>query len=125
MEAISDHPEKPDIIISRKVYDAKTFLGETHRDSRGKESAYTELRSFISSIYRKLASCSCSAKGFFSFLTRFIPILHWLPKYSVKEDLFADVNGGVSVGIMHVPQGNAGIQLIKRDRRSNYLSAFK
>ncbi|KAK6748659.1 hypothetical protein RB195_001336 [Necator americanus] len=37
----------------------------------------------------------------------FVPILQWLPRYRIKENLLNDVVGGFMVGIMHVPQGIA------------------
>ncbi|XP_043232164.1 prestin-like isoform X2 [Amphibalanus amphitrite] len=40
-------------------------------------------------------------------LTRYLPILAWLPAYSIKNDLFGDIIAGVTVAIMHVPQGMA------------------
>ncbi|KAK6033099.1 STAS domain protein [Ostertagia ostertagi] len=40
-------------------------------------------------------------------LLDFVPILKWLPKYSVKKNLIRDIIGGLTVGIMHVPQGMA------------------
>ncbi|CAJ0950412.1 unnamed protein product, partial [Mesorhabditis belari] len=36
-----------------------------------------------------------------------IPILHWLPNYPWKEWIHGDVIAGLTVGIMHVPQGMA------------------
>ncbi|VDK18164.1 unnamed protein product [Anisakis simplex] len=41
-----------------------------------------------------------------SFLS-FFPILQWLPKYQWRKDLPGDIIGGLTVGIMHVPQGMA------------------
>ena len=38
-------------------------------------------------------------------LLKFIPILFWLPRYNFKTDLINDLIGGITVGIMHVPQG--------------------
>uniref|UniRef100_A0A1I8EGD4 STAS domain-containing protein n=1 Tax=Wuchereria bancrofti TaxID=6293 RepID=A0A1I8EGD4_WUCBA len=37
----------------------------------------------------------------------FFPILHWLPRYNWKRDLNGDIIGGLTVGIMQVPQGMA------------------
>ena len=36
-----------------------------------------------------------------------LPILSWLPKYNVKQNLKADVIGGMTVGIVLIPQGIA------------------
>lgn len=38
------------------------------------------------------------------FLIGIIPILEWMPKYSLKHDLFNDIITGLTVGIMIVPQ---------------------
>uniref|UniRef100_A0A9J2PEZ2 STAS domain-containing protein n=1 Tax=Ascaris lumbricoides TaxID=6252 RepID=A0A9J2PEZ2_ASCLU len=37
----------------------------------------------------------------------FIPILKWLPKYNIRQNLIHDIVGGLTVGIMNVPQGMA------------------
>ena len=103
MEEDFNYNEKPDINIVRKVYD-ELHLATTHRRS----SQFTESsdsKSCFQNVYTKLASCSCSWQGFSQFVFRLAPILQWLPKYSVKNDLLADVTGGVTVGIMHIPQG--------------------
>lgn len=36
-----------------------------------------------------------------------IPVLKWLPKYSLKNDLPGDISAGVTVAVMHIPQGMA------------------
>lgn len=40
-----------------------------------------------------------------SILRSMIPILSWLPRYNVKQDLISDLISGFTVGIMHIPQG--------------------
>ncbi|KAL6740476.1 hypothetical protein Aduo_013827 [Ancylostoma duodenale] len=50
----------------------------------------------------------CSSFSSFSrTILAFLPILQWVPRYDVKENLLRDVIGGFMVGIMHVPQGIA------------------
>ena len=102
-EEISLNPEKLDITIARKVYD-ENLLASAHGRPGYDESG--DKKQYLSSLREKLASCSCSASGFCSLLVGLAPILRWLPKYNVKNDLTADITGGVTVGIMHIPQGN-------------------
>lgn len=40
-----------------------------------------------------------------SGVCRMLPILKWLPEYNVKENLLDDIVGGLTVGVMHIPQG--------------------
>ncbi|NXE51208.1 S26A6 protein, partial [Casuarius casuarius] len=49
----------------------------------------------------------CSASAAKSLLFQFLPFLHWLPRYPVKDWLLGDILSGFSVGIMHLPQGLA------------------
>ncbi|KHJ96523.1 sulfate permease [Oesophagostomum dentatum] len=41
------------------------------------------------------------------FLLDFVPFFKWFPRYNIKENLMNDIIGGLTVGIMHVPQGMA------------------
>uniref|UniRef100_H2ZI98 STAS domain-containing protein n=1 Tax=Ciona savignyi TaxID=51511 RepID=H2ZI98_CIOSA len=36
-----------------------------------------------------------------------VPITRWLPRYKIKKNLFGDIAGGITVGIVHLPQGMA------------------
>ncbi|XP_074770705.1 solute carrier family 26 member 6 [Athene noctua] len=54
-----------------------------------------------------LRKTRCSASTAKSLLFRFLPFLHWLPRYPVKDWLLGDIVSGFSVGIMHLPQGLA------------------
>ncbi|NXL93106.1 S26A6 protein, partial [Alectura lathami] len=60
-----------------------------------------------SSVRGCLRKARCSASTAKSLLFRFLPFLHWLPRYPVKDWLLGDIASGFSVGIMHLPQGLA------------------
>ncbi|KAG8435935.1 hypothetical protein GDO86_007147 [Hymenochirus boettgeri] len=49
----------------------------------------------------------CSAETGKSLLMKYLPIVRWLPRYSFKEWIMGDIISGISVGIMHLPQGLA------------------
>lgn len=40
-----------------------------------------------------------------SFMVNVIPVLKWLPKYSLRKYLIGDVTAGITVAVMHIPQG--------------------
>ncbi|VBB31811.1 unnamed protein product [Acanthocheilonema viteae] len=55
---------------------------------------------------RLLVPCS-SPLNLWQWFTNFIPIIQWLPNYNWKTDLTHDIIGGLTIGVMHVPQGIA------------------
>ncbi|OPJ72065.1 solute carrier family 26 member 6 [Patagioenas fasciata monilis] len=59
------------------------------------------------SLHSCLPKARCSISTAKSLLFRFLPFLHWLPRYPVKDWLLGDIASGFSVGIMHLPQGLA------------------
>lgn len=48
-----------------------------------------------------------SLSNFKVFLFNLFPILDWLPKYDWESDLTADIIGGITVGVLQIPQGIA------------------
>ncbi|CAJ1084558.1 solute carrier family 26 member 9-like [Xyrichtys novacula] len=66
----------------------------------------------------------CSVKRLTSLLFRHLPVLRWLPKYKVKENLLYDVVGGVSAGTIQVPQGMAFALLANLPPVNGLYSSF-
>ncbi|MEQ2183419.1 hypothetical protein GOODEAATRI_032305 [Goodea atripinnis] len=50
---------------------------------------------------------TCSGPKVRSTLKGFFPVVHWLPKYKLKEYIWGDVMSGLIVGIILVPQAIA------------------
>lgn len=48
---------------------------------------------------------SCDNFNFIHVILNLIPVLRWLPKYSLKNDLLGDISAGFTVAVMHIPQG--------------------
>ncbi|XP_016421947.1 solute carrier family 26 member 6 [Sinocyclocheilus rhinocerous] len=70
-----------------------------------------------SSIKEKICdSVRCSVGQWKIWILKWIPLLSWIPQYSVRENGLGDLVSGVSVGIMHLPQGC--LHSMKTDLRS-------
>ncbi|XP_068121249.1 solute carrier family 26 member 10-like [Hyperolius riggenbachi] len=60
------------------------------------------------SVRERLArSCKCSSRCLHTFLKHRIPIVAWLPRYKLKKWILGDLIAGLTVGIVHIPQGMA------------------
>ncbi|XP_032995776.1 sulfate transporter [Lacerta agilis] len=51
--------------------------------------------------------CTCTAAAAKDLLFSFLPVLKWLPKYNLKENILGDLMSGLIVGILLVPQSIA------------------
>ncbi|XP_077301862.1 solute carrier family 26 member prestin isoform X2 [Arctopsyche grandis] len=47
------------------------------------------------------------ACGLVECVKNVLPVTHWLPKYSFKNDLVSDIISGCTIAVMHIPQGMA------------------
>ncbi|KAM6982607.1 solute carrier family 26 member 9-like isoform 2-T2 [Tautogolabrus adspersus] len=89
---------RPRYVIDRPAYNLADFDGEFDKKSR-----QLPIGERLKKPFR------CSAKRLKGLLFRHLPVLSWLPKYKVKENLLNDVISGVSAGTIQVPQGTFAV----------------
>uniref|UniRef100_A0A8C9R4M8 Solute carrier family 26 member 10 n=1 Tax=Scleropages formosus TaxID=113540 RepID=A0A8C9R4M8_SCLFO len=56
---------------------------------------------------RLLSRCTCSRGALLRVLRERAPILTWLPRYRLRKCILGDTVAGLTVGILHIPQGMA------------------
>lgn len=83
-------PESELIMSSRRNYD----VVESVQDDNILDAVRREC----------LGPCSDSKKLKNSILG-FLPIVHWIRDYNIKEYLVSDIIAGIITGVLHVPQG--------------------
>lgn len=84
----------PDLHIARPIYQ----IEDLHKDAHY-EKPYTTVKSKAANYCKSIRPLDC-------FLNR-IPLLRWLPEYSWKKSLISDIISGITVAVMHIPQGMA------------------
>ncbi|XP_067302116.1 solute carrier family 26 member 10 [Pseudorasbora parva] len=87
------------VAVYRNIYTEDRFRQTygTEAQSRGRE----RLRD------RLAQRCSCSQVECVHLLKKRLPVFSWLPKYKLKKWLLGDIIAGLTVGIVHIPQGMA------------------
>uniref|UniRef100_A0A673KCK6 Solute carrier family 26 member 6-like n=1 Tax=Sinocyclocheilus rhinocerous TaxID=307959 RepID=A0A673KCK6_9TELE len=69
------------------------------------DEVFYSINTFYKALYSFTACSRCSVGQWKIWILKWIPLLSWIPQYSVRENGLGDLVSGVSVGIMHLPQG--------------------
>jgi hypothetical protein len=87
------------ITLSRRVFNEQEFKRcyVPKQSSKKPKSVGKRLKKHFCANISKL-----TLKG---ILLSWFPILTWLPQYQVKENLLPDMAGGLTVAVLHIPQG--------------------
>ncbi|XP_066559743.1 solute carrier family 26 member 9 [Amia ocellicauda] len=107
------YQERPRYVIDRPAYSLPGF--DEDFDKRNRIFPTAEK-------VKKLFRCSGSRLKAIAFCL--FPILSWLPKYKVKQNLLVDVISGVSAGTIQVPQGMAFALLANLPPVNGLYSSF-
>ncbi|TWW56761.1 Solute carrier family 26 member 6 [Takifugu flavidus] len=82
----------------------RELLDEARLDEVGQKQTWSTKPSLGDRVKESLR---CSGERLKQALLSWVPVLHWLPRYSIRENAIGDLISGCSVGIMHLPQGMA------------------
>ncbi|XP_059150453.1 prestin-like isoform X2 [Physella acuta] len=92
------------VVIERPIYTQKEFDQGFEGGQRPKHTPLTYIRS-------QVRKCECSFACVRRSVAHKLPFLAIMRDYNFKTDLIADAIAGLTVGIMHIPQGMAYGQL--------------
>ncbi|XP_060532844.1 prestin-like isoform X2 [Cylas formicarius] len=80
--------------VERPIYQ----IEELNRDTLY-ERPYSTLKSKCTRVFSSISPLNC--------LFQVLPLLQWLPGYNWKRSFLSDIISGITVAIMHIPQGIA------------------
>uniref|UniRef100_A0A8D3BW68 Solute carrier family 26 member 10 n=1 Tax=Scophthalmus maximus TaxID=52904 RepID=A0A8D3BW68_SCOMX len=87
------------VAVYRSLYTEDRF-----KQAYGSEDGATGSRR----LRDKLAGrCRCSKRACLHLLRDRVPIVQWLPRYRLRKWILGDTVAGLTVGILHIPQGMA------------------
>lgn len=87
------------ITLSRRVYNEQEFK-KCYVPKQSSKKGRTPAQKLRKHLCENISNLTC--KG---ILFSWLPILTWLPKYSIKDNVIADIAGGLTVAVLHIPQG--------------------
>ena len=86
------------VVVERPILTEFDFEQGFERSKRPKRTPITWAK-------KKATKCVCSCSCFKGFLLSVFPFLRILRGYSIKSDFPSDLIAGLTIGIMHIPQG--------------------
>ncbi|BFZ08352.1 hypothetical protein BsWGS_11390 [Bradybaena similaris] len=92
------------VVIERPIYSQKDF-------DKGFEGGKRPPRNISTWVRSRVRKCKCSCACVSKLITSHLPFLAIMRDYSLRRDLVADIIAGLTVGVMHIPQGMAYGQL--------------
>lgn len=97
------------MVIDRPIFNQQKL-------DEGFEAGVRPQSSLKSSCRKACSKCACSKTCCKNFLLGIFPFLSILKGYNVKSDLPSDIISGLTVGIMHIPQGKPNTNLMRVEK---------
>lgn len=86
------------VVVERPIYTELEFERGFEMSKRPKRNPHTWIK-------KKIHKWKCSPSCIGLFFLQFFPFVHIMRKYKIRRDLPRDIVSGLTVGIMHIPQG--------------------
>ncbi|GMS99417.1 hypothetical protein PENTCL1PPCAC_21592, partial [Pristionchus entomophagus] len=100
-------------------------MNQEHFDNQfAHKPSTSEVKRRLRKMGRKYTHPFSSCRSFGRTLLGLFPIISWLPKYSIKTAGLPDMLGGLTMGVMNVPQGIAYAALAGVPAESGLYTAF-
>ena len=87
------------VSVSRPALNANQFEVNFPRSKLKSENVFNSAAHYCAKNYKPSGRCMTTY-----FKDRF-PILKWLLNYNLKENILPDIISGITIGIVHIPQG--------------------
>lgn len=110
------------INLSRHVYNEREFTESFIKREDYVSSSEIDNSSFAKSFKRHFFPTRCTCKD---ALRSWFPIVEWLPTYNLRQDMAHDLAGGLTVAIMHIPQGMASTCCLNVACEGNSLGKWR
>lgn len=88
----------PKVLIERSLFSQKHFDENFEAGTRPSPT----IRQIIG---KQLSKCRCSGVCLKRFIYSLFPFIGIMKNYNIREDITGDIVSGLTVGIMHIPQG--------------------
>lgn len=116
-------------IVKKSEKCNKTMVEQQHVHSIWNQESFDEYYGvkFKTYSWKQLLPTfrSCSLNQAVKTVENSVPVIKWLPRYKIKAWLPTDIVAGITIGIMHIPQGMAYGMLAGLDPvHGLYLSFF-
>ncbi|KAK2716702.1 prestin-like isoform X2 [Artemia franciscana] len=94
-----ENPVKPKIYFEREAVDQFYFDKRYDRQQQEGPGLLKKATNYLGSC------CTCSSKRARKIVETKLPVTEWLPRYDWLRDLKWDIISGITVAVMHIPQG--------------------
>ena len=105
VEPVREPPKQMIISVRRPVYTQAHFDEIMNPEPKPRKTVRER-------IDNSKSKCQCSATCVRKALSKVFPFVRTLRGYSLREDFVSDLVAGLTVGIMHIPQGEGVILIV-------------